>query len=152
MLFANDLLKKRILTLRHHHLDAHIDNSRLSFFSFQYIMDSVQRRERRAKLKQRLQGELEKDLRANEFANELLEEADEDSSIDNYQVTVKLGQNSVTEIEQLKIDLSYNVIGSDYVAETSIRVTQFPVLERIFEEDDCIIGEADDEEIMLEKD
>ena len=115
-------------------------------------MDSIQRRERRAKLKQRLQSELEKDLRVSELANELLEEAGEDSPIDNYQVTVKLGQNSVEEIEQMKIDVSYDVIESEYVADNSIRVTQFPVLEVMFEEDDCIIEEEDDEEIMLEKD
>jgi hypothetical protein len=120
-------------------------------------MDSIQRRDRRARLKQRLQNELEKDLR-NEFENEsLLEEGSEASSTCGYQETPTSTPLTAEDIVQMETNLSFdaaahvNVTAHVDVTEDLVPMTQFPILKDIYEEDDCIT-EEEDEEIMLEND
>ncbi|CAF4019975.1 unnamed protein product, partial [Rotaria sordida] len=116
-------------------------------------MDSIRQRDRRAKSKQRLQNELEKVLRRSEFANKSFpEETSKGLSTYDYQETTTSSPLTLEDIAPMETSHSLDAGAHVDVIEDPVSMTQFPILEDIAEEDDCVMEEADKEGIVLQND
>ncbi|CAF1126956.1 unnamed protein product [Rotaria sordida] len=116
-------------------------------------MDSIRRGDRRAKSKQRLQNELEKVLRRSEFANKSFpQETSKGLSTYDYQETTTSSPLTLEDITPMETSHSLDAGAHVDVIEDPVSMTQFPILEDIAEEDDCVMEEADKEGIVLQND